>query len=302
MNPPPERLAAVRIGVFAYAAVYTLVRSPTIVDVDGMNVDRFDPVGGAAWLSNPLSGGILVGLVALAVVACSAAAAGWRYQLSAPVGAAALLVVLSHRLSWGQVLHTENLVVLHTCVLAFTPAADAWSFDRRRAARRSGKTSSHDPSAHAWALWLLSAVTVSTYVIAAWAKLRIGGLDWVSGDVLRSHIAHDNLRKHLLGDPSSPFARFVVPHRWLFAPMAIAAMVLEAIAPIALLGLRRVRLAWTAAAWFFHAMVLVLMAIVFPYQLLGIAFLSFIDAEKIPDRAKRARARISRRSSSAPPR
>ncbi|MEZ5280034.1 MAG: HTTM domain-containing protein [Acidimicrobiales bacterium] len=288
-----QRLAVVRVAVFAYAAVYVAVRSPTIVDTSELDPARFDPIGGVAWLNTPLQSPVLAALVALAVLASGAAAAGWHYRICSPAAALAVLVVLSHRLSWGQVLHTENLVVLHACILAFTPAADAWSLDARSTTRRPRAS---DESDYTWALWLISAVTVSTYVIAAWAKLRIGGADWISGDVLRSHIAHDNLRKHLLGDPSSPLARFVVPQAWLFSPMAIGALALELAAPMALLGFRRVRHAWVVMAWLFHVAVLALMAIVFPYQLLGIAFLSFVDAEAIGQRLGRLRP-ISRRSS-----
>lgn len=288
-----QRLAVVRIAVFTYGAVYVTVRSPTIIDTSELDPARFDPIGGVAWLNTPLQTPILAALVVLAVLASGASALGWHYRFCSPAAALAVLVVLSHRLSWGQVLHTENLVVLHGCILAFTPAADAWSLDARSTTRRP---QAGEESDYTWALWLISAVTVSTYVIAAWAKLRIGGADWISGDVLRSHIAHDNLRKHLLGDPSSPLARFVVPQAWLFSPMAIGALALELAAPMALLGIRRVRHAWVALAWLFHVAVLALMAIVFPYQLLGVAFLSFVDAEAIGQRVGRLRS-ISRRNS-----
>jgi hypothetical protein len=118
----------------------------------------------------------------------------------------------------------------------------------------------------------MALITALTYVVAAWAKIDNGGIEWVTGDVLRNHVAHDNLRKHLLGDVSSPFGGWLTRYGWLFLLMALASMVIELSAPLVLLW-RRAALWWIAATWSFHVAVLVLMAVLFPYQLLGVAFL-----------------------------
>jgi hypothetical protein len=59
-------------------------------------------------------------------------------------------------------------------------------------------------------------------------------------------------------------------------------------APVALLG-RRIAAAWAALAWSFHLGVLALMAIAFPYPLLGVAFLPFFRAERLRRRARQPR-------------
>ena len=208
------------------------------------------------------------------IVACAAAAAGWRWRQSSIVAAFGLMTVLSYRLSWGQILHTENLLVLHAAILVFTPAADAWTLGSRR------DRSVPQPSwRYGWALQTLALATILGYLIAAWAKIRNGGLDWMSGDVLRSHIAADNLLKELLGDPTSPLASVVVPLGWLFPPMAVGSIVVEVGAFVAM-SRGRLRQAWVATMWVFHVAVLALMAILFPYQLLGIAFLPFVRGER----------------------
>ena len=111
------------------------------------------------------------------------------------------------------------------------PAADAWSLDAQRRSLGSRPTSPDESEVarweYGWALQTLALATILGYVLAAWAKARNGGLDWITGDVLRNHIAYDNLQKRFLGDPSSPLARFTVPYRWLFPPMAAASMVIE---------------------------------------------------------------------------
>jgi hypothetical protein len=184
------------------------------------------------------------------------------------------LLLTSYRNSFGMIFHTENLFVLHVAVLAFTDAAAAWSFDARRRAeppppdRRFG-----------WAIVLLSTVTVVGYLLAGVAKLRVTGASWAVGEVLRNHIAHDNLRKLLLGDGYSPIGGWLLQFPWLFPPIAAASLLLEVFAPLALLG-RRIGKAFAYAAFSFHLGVLLLMWILFPYPLSTIAFLSFFEPER----------------------
>jgi hypothetical protein len=70
---------------------------------------------------------------------------------------------------------------------------------------------------------------------------------------------------------------------WLFPPMAIASVFVELGAPVVLLG-GRWKTAWVGAAWGFHVGVLALMAILFPYPISGIAFVSMLPVEKLADR------------------
>ena len=92
---------------------------------------------------------------------------------------------LTYRIAWGQVFHTENLLVLHVIALACAPAADAWTLGTRRAG---------DPRDYGWAIKLLAVLTAATYVIAGIAKLRRAGMTWLDGEQLRNQIAVDNAR------------------------------------------------------------------------------------------------------------
>jgi hypothetical protein len=169
--------------------------------------------------------------------------------------------------------------VAHTAVLAIAPAAAVWSLDQRR---QAGAT----PLPHSdygWPLRLMTVLTVITYVLAGLAKVRHGGGDWVSGDVLRNLIAHDNLRKIVLGDVHSPIGGWLVSHRWLFPPMALASVIVELGAPVVFLG-GRVRRAWILTAWLFHLGVLALMAISFFYPLTGVAYASMLHPEVVMQR------------------
>ncbi len=267
---PAQALAVLRIALGAYSAGFALVRLPYHLDLARLEERRFEPVGVWAWLDQPLPVWVTLVLGLVAAVSGIAFTLGWRYQVTAPVFAAAMLGYLTYGHAWGQILHTEHLLILHLGVLALAPAADRWSLDRRWGSARSRDTRGFDR--HRWAIWLMAAVTAGTYFVAGWAKVRNGGVEWITGDVLRSQIAHDNLRKELLGDISSPFAATLLPHAWLFPPMAAFTLVAELGAPLALVW-RRVNQAWTAAALGFHWGILALMAVLFPYQLAVLAFL-----------------------------
>ncbi|MBT8201759.1 MAG: HTTM domain-containing protein [Acidimicrobiia bacterium] len=279
---PANRLGMVRLLVGVYAVVFVAVRSLHWLDVARLPERRFDPVGILAPLSDPLAVPVVALASGLTLLFAGAFAAGWRFRITGPVFAALLLMMTTYGNSWGQVLHTENLLVLHVIILAFSPADTAYAIGR---APHPGH--GHD---FGWALRLMTIVVVIAYVIAGLAKLRNGGFDWLTGDVLRNQVAHDNLRKILLGDVHSPIGAWLVQFGWLFPPMAIASVLVELGAPIVLLG-GRAKQVWVIAAWGFHLGVLALMAILFPYQLFGVAFVSMLPVERLPDLRARWRER-----------
>lgn len=276
-DAPARRLATVRILVGVYGVVFVAIRSFHWHDVAGLPSGRFDPVGVLGWLDTPLTGSSVTVLSVATLASGIAFLLGWRFRITAPLFAGLLLIMTTHGNSWGQVLHTENLLVLHVIILAFSPADCVYAVGRRNAEKESR---GHD---YGWALRLMTLVVVIAYVIAGLAKLRNGGIDWLTGDVLRNQVAHDNLRKILLGDVHSPVGAWLVQFGWLFPPMAVASVLVELGAPLVLFG-RRLRHAWVGAAWVFHVGVLALMAILFSYQLLGIAFVSMLPVERLSDR------------------
>ena len=274
-SAPAERLAALRVLVGGYALGWLAIRTPHLLRLLDHRPSRFDGVGVLAFLDAPVPDAL--GLIVLAAAVASGAAfvVGWRYGVTGPAFAVLLLLVTTYRNCWGDVLHTDNLLVLHVAVLGIVAAADAWSIDRRRRDEPTPPPS----SAYGWPVRLLCVVTVLTYVVAGWAKLRNSGVDWAFGEILRNHVANDNLRKILLGDSHSPFGAWAVGQPWLFPPLAAVTLVVELGAPVALLG-RRWRTGWVAAAWLFHLGIAALMWITFPYPLSGVAFAPFFRVER----------------------
>lgn len=271
---PAHRLAALRILICGFALVYLLARARHLSGFSRFAAQHFAPVGPVAALDGPLPAGLVVSLYVLAVASQMAAFVGLRFWLSGPLAAASLLWVTSYRSSWGMIFHTENLLVLHSLVIGISPAARVWSLDATRA----------PGSARTWRvsaapLHVMNLACVTTYVIAGLAKLQNSGWEWMSGDVLRGHIAYDAVRKIELGSLHSPLGAALVPHAWLFAPLAVFTLLFEFGAPLALFS-RRIAVVWCASAWAFHLGVLLLMLIVFPYPLSGIAFAPFFAIER----------------------
>ncbi len=277
---PARRLAMLRILVGGYGVAYLLVRFAHIVSVSGMSSTQWKPVGPVAVLSTPLPAAAVLVTAVVAVLLGLAFVTGWRFRLTGPAFAAVFLWVLSYRNSWSMVFHTENLMALHVIVLAAAPSADALSLD----ARRRGHAPDDTPRAtYGWAIRLMCAVTVTTYFIAGWSKLHNAGWAWVTSDTLRVYVAYDNLRKVELGAGYSWLGTTLAQHGWLFPPMAAVSLAVELGAPLALLH-RRVAQVWSVLSWSFHVGVLVLMAIMFHYPVVGVAYASFFRVEALHDR------------------
>lgn len=275
---PVRRVELVRMIVFGYAAAWLLVRAAYVRDVAALPARRWEPVGVLAGLGAPPDGVVVLAVWLVALVACAAVVARRAIRLAAPVGALGMLALATYTSSFGQVFHTEHLLVLHLAVLATAcvvePVAD------------------RDATTSGWPLNLMAAIVAVTYVLAGVAKLRWSGVGWVTGDVLQNWIAIDNLRKHLFGDWYSPLGGWLSSIGWVWPPIAVLTLLVEFGAPLAVLG-GRLRTVWLVAAWAFHVGVFVLMAISFPFQLFGVAYVAFLRVE-VAEASLRARWRRRR--------
>lgn len=279
---PPERLAMLRMLAAGFVTLYLAIRAPVFWQL-GDRRDGFEGVGIAALLTGPIPPALVRALL-LVTLACGVATlAGWRHRAVAPAFAVGVLALTSYRGSWGQLLHFENIFTLHVLVLAFAPAADAWSLDARRRGRRGVGARSptpRDPVGYGWPIALCALVVVITYVIAGVAKLRYGGVDWVFGDSLRNHVAYAAARNELVGVPAAPLAEWTVGLAGVWPVLAAGALALELGAPVALVG-GRWRTAWVVAVWLMHLGILLTMRIGFPYPLFLVAFAPFFRVERL---------------------
>ncbi|HEY6034690.1 MAG TPA: HTTM domain-containing protein [Kofleriaceae bacterium] len=267
---PAERLALLRIAIGAYATIYVLARSGELIASAQLHAGSFAPVGVVRIVAAPVALWLAIAIAAACVALLIAFTLGIAYRVVAPLAALALLWTLTYRNAWGQVFHTENLVVLHVIALACAPAADAWTLGQKSSVPRAG-----DPRDYGWAIKLLAALTAATYLIAGIAKLRLAGMTWLDGEQLRNQIAVDNAREVLFGATPSALALPLLAHPGWFTGFSIGTLAIELGAPLVFLH-RRVARVWVILAWAFHLGVLALMHIAFPYALLGLAFLPLL--------------------------
>lgn len=295
---PAERLAMLRILVGVFSVTYLIVRLPVFVQL-GDRRSGFDGVGLATLLDRPVEGSVVDAVVVATLLCGLGFALGWRFRATGSLFAVGMLALGSYRGSWGQLLHFENLMVMYLLIIALAPAADAWSFDARR---REDRIDPGESVSYGFPIALAGLVLVVTYVIAGFAKLRYGGLDWVVGDTLRNHVAYAAARLDLLGGTPSPLAGWAVrlDDAWPF--VAAATIVIELAAPVALLG-GRIRTVWVLAAWLMHLGVLAFMLIGFPFPLFFVAFAPLYRVERLwtdrPVRLRRPSGQRAERAASA---
>lgn len=280
---PRERLATVRVLTGAFAVVYLVARANVLADFRGFGAHRFEPVGLARVLSAPVAPGVVFGLYLATLALGVAFMLGARFRVTGPLFALSFLALTSYRNSWGMVFHTDNLLVVHLGVLGVVPAAAALSLDARRgrgSVASAATTASDDDARFGWPLKLLCLLTATSYVLAGVAKLKISGLSWMQGDILRNYIAYDALRKAQVGSIYSPFGAWLVQYAWPFPIIGALTMLLELAGPFSLAH-RRLSQLWVLGIWSFHVGVLATMAIAFPYPLSLVAYASFFDCEKL---------------------
>ena len=277
---PATRLAAFRIVVGVFVVIYLTGRLPVFLALADRPPADFEGVGVFGPLTSPLPDAVLVATLVVAFLAGIATTLGWRYRPNVIAFTLALLLLTTWRGSWGQLLHFENLMVLQLCVLAASPAADAWSLDARRAGTHTPPEECECSVRYGWPLAVAGLVTVVTYVIAGVAKLRYGGLDWLSGDTLQNHIAYSFARLDLIGGNPPVLAEFAVRQTWVLGVAAVVAVAIELAAPMALIG-RRSRNVWVLAAWSMHVGIFLTMAVGFPSPLFGAAFAPFFALERV---------------------
>jgi hypothetical protein len=163
--------------------------------------------------------------------------------------------------SFGAVHHGRITVVVALFAMAIAPAGDAYSLDSLRSRRRAA-----DDELAGWALRLVMVVVVAAYLIAAYSKLKVSGIGWVTGGALEAVMIKNG----------TPAALFVVQHAWAVHVMAALTLLLESTAWVMFVR-GRARDTYVVCAVLFHAGTLVVLNINFLGLIL--AYLAFYDLE-----------------------
>lgn len=280
---PPTRPAVLRLMLGAYSLWYVASRSRLFQQIARSEPGLFKPVGVVSMLPRPVPPALFRAILVATLAANVAFLVGWKHRATGPAFSGLLLWLLTYRNSWSMVYHNDNALVLHALILGFTPAADALSLDAR--GRRAA-----EPGAswrYGWPVALMNTATTLTYLVAGVAKV-VGplGWGWASGDGMRGQVAHDALRKELLGERARPLAFALHERLFLYRLLGVASLAVELGAPLALADRRLGRL-WGLAALGMHWGILLVMGITFRYQLSGMIFAPFWDVERVAALAER---------------
>ena len=297
---PARRIALLRIAVGLYLLQLQLSEHRAWLRVSRAGQDTFEGIGLASLLSGPLDDGLWGAVLVSSIVLNVAFVLGIAHRVIAPLFAILLTFVLGYRNSWGQVYHVNHLACLHATILALAPAAHAFSVDawvRKRLGERRWIDVLAWPRIEAasdwrfgWGVQLMCVVTTIVYSLAGLAKVTgEAGWRWALGSNLRDQIAYDALYKELLHpDGGGEWVWRIYAYPDLLIPAAVVTLILELLAPVALLH-RRLAWLFCISMWLAHLGIDVLMTILFPYQIFGVAYLSFFAIERPIDWVLRRR-------------
>jgi hypothetical protein len=174
---------------------------------------------------NALQGLEYAGLLVLAL-----AAAGLWTRWTMALAAGFFLFEQGLLRAYSRFFHTGLVLCYVLVVLAMSSCGDGFSLDRWRA-RRNAPAPSVRYGGALWCCWL--AVTLP-YLEAGLMKLRRGGVAWFHADNLRAIVLTDSLG--LLARAKAPPHFILSLPDWFVSALAIAAVALEILFPLALVS------------------------------------------------------------------
>jgi hypothetical protein len=252
-------------ALLVYQGVTLLTQGPVFWNLPSRDDGSFDGVGILFWVEELPLWPFRALLIATCAASAGAAWSWWRSTdprqgnilriLRTFVCTMGFLTLTTARASFDQLLWFDNLPALHGLGLSLA----AWWM----------RSSAHIDLFIRWC----AVVTVTTYFIAGIAKLRYGGVDWMSGDTLTNHVRFSALRLEVLGGTASPAARLMQTIPGLAIIGALISVAVELGAPLVLLSGRHVRGLWCLTVAVLHFSIAVTMFVVFPYHLVGLAVL-----------------------------
>jgi hypothetical protein len=191
---PLGRVAAFRTLIYLFVIADVLVLTPWVrghADVPG---EFYRPLLVGRLLPLPAPGPVLVYAVFVALlVAAAVAATGRLPRLAGSAVAILYFEWMIIAMSYGKVDHDRFGLLVALAVLPTVGRARHGDLTRSEAA--------------GWALRATQLAVIATYFLAAWAKLRIGGVDWLTSATLTWAIIR---RGTPLGEPLLDFPGVLV--------------------------------------------------------------------------------------------
>ena len=259
---PLARVAVLRIVAFLFVPVDVLLTTTWVRGHAQVPGELYVPLRLGRLLPLPTPGPwVEVLQVVLVAAALAAALLAVRDRLPRVAGwgvACLYLQWMVVAMSYGKVDHDRFAFLVLLFVLPSVGRAGLRSAERSEAA--------------GWALSMVAAAVVATYVLAAVAKVRFGGLDWVDGATLTRAVLR---RSTALSEPL-----LALPWGLHAAQYGIVAMELL-VAPLLLVRWKDERRTWALAAGFlgFHVVTFAMITIIFlPHC---VALLALLPLERL---------------------
>jgi hypothetical protein len=278
---PRGRIAAFRTLVYLFVAADIVVFTGWVRAHSAVPGELYRPLFISRLLHLPVpTRGLVLTIFWVLLVAALAAATGRAHRLLGWTVFALYFEWMIIAMSYGKVDHDRFGLLV---ALAALPTAGAARHGDRTPTERGG-----------WALRMTQFGVVATYFFAAWAKLRFGGLAWLTGATLTRAVVR---RGTWLADQMVQVPGLMVVSQFGMVLFELATPLLFLLPP-------KWRVRVVLGLYGFHAMVFATITISFlPHQA---AMASFLPLEKVrPVRAVRAAAaragwRASRRTRTEP--
>lgn len=252
---PRARIAALRTTIYAFVVFDVLVVTSWAIGRGDVPAELYRPLFIARHLPLPAPGPVVVPVVMAALIVSAAVAATGR--LPRVLGIAVFLLYVEWMIiafSYGKVDHDRFAILV---ALAVLPTVGVTKWGDHESDRASG-----------WAIRCVQVAVVLTYFLAAVAKIRFGGIDWVNGATLMRAVLR---RGTFLADPLQDYP--AVLHAAQYGIMAF-----ELAAPLMLAGGRLGRVL-VGAAVVFHLITYVFIRLIFLPHV--ICLLAFFPLERV---------------------
>ncbi len=255
---PVARVAVLRLVVYGFVILDLAWLRPWVFTHGDLPSELYRPLALGRILSLPAHTPALTRAVGVALLIL--AIAGLAGKLPRLVGGLTFFFYLYWQLiafSYGKVDH-DRLALL--VALAVLPTAGAVSHRAREEDWRAG-----------WAIHMVQIAAVLTYLLAAFAKFRFGGIEWLYGATLARAIVQ---RGSFLADPLLGMPAVLVGTQWAIVAFELGSPLM----------LRRDRWgrAYVVTAFVFHAIVFSMMGLFFWPQM--VALCAFLPLERLAAR------------------
>lgn len=265
---PLARIAVVRTIAYLFVPVDVFLTTAWIRAHADVPTEWHQALTIGQLLPLPAPTPVVVTVVQWALVAAALAAATGRSPRL--LGTAVFLLYMQWMvigMSYGKVDHDR---IGYLVLLAVLPTIGRVRWRDKRSSEAAG-----------WAMAAVFVTVMLTYFLAAWAKLRFGGLDWATGSTLARAIVR---RGTVLSDWTLDVPGLLVAAQW-------AMLGLEFAAPLMLLVWSvRARVALVVFLLGFHLAVYASVTIIFlPHC---VAILSILPWERLPCATRWLRARV----------